>query len=175
MNGAAAAPALPAVAAGAVLAAGASILVAVPADTEQSLLQLAVASELARRRDAVDAAVDHDRDVVGDRAGDADILLDDEDVHVAVLAQLLEHLLDLGDDDRCKSLRRLVHDKEPRVGQQRPRDRQHLLLAAGQLPAAVRFALSQARERRVDPIDGPRALAPPVHEPQVFVDRQRGP
>ena len=153
----------------------ADVLVPVPADTQQALLQFAVACKLARGQDAVDAAVDHDRDVFGDRAGHADVLLDDEDVHVALLTQLLEHLLDLGHDDRRKSLRRLVHDKQPRVGEQRPRDRQHLLLATGELPAAIRFALGQARERRVDPIDRPRALAPPIHEPQVLVDRQRRP
>ena len=47
------------------------------ANAEQSLLQLAVGGERARFHDAVDAAIDHDGDVIGDAGRDADILLDE--------------------------------------------------------------------------------------------------
>ena len=45
------------------------------------------AASAARRHHAVDAAVDHDRDVLGDRRGDTDILLDDQDRHLAFLGR----------------------------------------------------------------------------------------
>ena len=41
------------------------------------------------------------------------------------------------DDDRRQALQRLVEQEQRRVGHQRARDRQHLLLAAGELVALV--------------------------------------
>ena len=54
------------------------------------------------------------------------------------------------DDRRREALGRLVHDQQPRVEQQRAADREHLLLAAGELRAAVPAALGEAREQLVD-------------------------
>jgi hypothetical protein len=51
-------------------------LVRMAADAQQALLQLAVLGQLGRWHDPVDAAVDHDTDLLGQRRGDADILLD---------------------------------------------------------------------------------------------------
>ena len=126
-------------------------------DAEQPLLQFAIGGEAARLDDAVDPPVDHDRDALGNRRRDADILLDDEHRHVAFLAKPDQHLLDLRDDDGRETLGRLVHDQETRIGHQRPRDRQHLLLAAGKLAAAVVSPLGQAREGVVDALDRPGA------------------
>ena len=53
--------------------------------------------------------------------------------------ELLEHVDQVLDDRRREPLGRLVHDQELRVRQQRASDRQHLLLATGELRAAVRF------------------------------------
>ena len=61
------------------------------ADAEQALLQLPVRSQLARVDQPVDATVDHDGDGVGHDGCNADVLLDDEDVHIALVTQLLEH------------------------------------------------------------------------------------
>ena len=94
-----------------------------------------------------------------DRRRHADILLDHEHRHVAVLAEAHQHLLDLGDDDRRQSLGRLVHDQKLRIGQKRARDRQHLLLAAGELTAAMVLAFGQARECLVDALDRSRRRA----------------
>ena len=132
---------------------------AVPADAEQALLQLAVGGEALRLDHAVDAAVDHDGDVLGDRAGDADVLLDHQHRHLAVLGEAHQHLLDLADDHRREALGRLVHHQQARIGEQRARDREHLLLAAGELAAAIVLALGEAREGVVDALDGPGALA----------------
>ncbi len=119
--------------------------------------------------------VDHDGDVFGDGRRNSDILLDDEDRHVAFLAKTNEHFLDLRHDHRRQALGRLVHDQEARVGHQRARDGQHLLLAAGELSAAVVFPFGEARERVIDALDRPRAgLARRGHS-QVFVDGERAP
>ena len=52
-------------------------------------------------------------------------------------------------------------------------DRQHLLLAAGELGALVRPALGEARKRFVDAADGPRA-GPLDRNQQVLVHGQVG-
>ena len=55
------------------------------------------------------------------------------------------------DDDRRQAFERLVHQQQRRVAHQRAADRQHLLLAARQLVAAVAPPLGQRREEIVDP------------------------
>ncbi len=54
------------------------------------------------------------------------------------------------DDDRREAFERLVEQQQRRVGHQRARDRQHLLLAAGQLIAHVAAPFLDAREQVVD-------------------------
>ena len=132
----------------------------------------------ARRRAVdhpVDAAVDHDGDFARHRRRDADVLLDDEHGDVALLAEPHQHVLDLGDDHRRQPLGRLVHHQELRVGEQRARDRQHLLLAAGKLGAAVVLAFGEARKGLVDALDRPGAAPHPSGQPQMLVDGERAP
>ena len=112
------------------------------ADAEQPLLQFAIGFEPRRLHQPVDPAVDHDRDFFGHRGRDADILLDDEHADIALLAETEQDLLDLLDDHRREALGRLVHDEKVRIEQQRARNRQHLLLAAGKLIAAVASPLA---------------------------------
>src|SRR3954471_21869118 len=57
-----------------------------------------------------------------------------------------EHLLN---DHRCEPERRLVQDEEARLAHQRPRDRQHLLLASRERDRLLRPALAQAWEKLV--------------------------
>ena len=59
------------------------------------------------------------------------------------------------DDDRREALERLVEQQQRRIGHQRARDRQHLLLAAGELVAHVAAPLGEAREQLVDRRQGP--------------------
>ena len=131
-----------------------------PADAQQLLLQLAVGGERARVHDPVDAPIDHDRDLVGDRGRDPDVLLDDEDGEILLVGETDQEIPHLGHDHRREAFGRLVHHKKPRIAEQRPRDRQHLLFAARQLAAAVRAPLGQARKDRIDPFDRPVAPAP---------------
>ena len=144
-------------------------------DAEQALLQVTVGGQARGVDDAIDAAVDHDRDVAGDRRRHPDILLDHEHGDVAFLAEPHQHLLDLRDDDGREPFGRLVHDQEARIGDQRARDRQHLLLAAGELAAAIVLALGQARECVVDALDRPRAAPHARGHAQMLVDGERAP
>ena len=82
----------------------------------------------------------------------------------------LEHLLH---DQRRQTLARLVEQQQLRVQQQGAGDCQHLLLAAGQLPALVGLALREAREQLVDAGNRPW----PGHFQRnfkIFLDRQVG-
>src|SRR4051794_22847132 len=62
-----------------------------------------------------------------------------------------------------------------RIGQQRARDREHLLLAAGELAAAVFLAFGKPGKRLVDALDGPWAAPHPGSEFEMLVDAERAP
>ena len=85
--------------------------------------------------------------------------------------QVVDHLLD---DRRREALGRLVHDQQLGVREQRAADREHLLLAAGELGGADPLALGEPREELVDGgrRPAPRASAGSDHL-QVLVRRQR--
>ena len=74
-------------------------------------------------------------------------------------------------DDRREAFGRLVEDEQPRVRHQRPADRQHLLLAAGEGAGALRAALGEAGEERLDASLGPAAGAGGGGE--VLLDAER--
>ena len=109
------------------------LIMGMASDTQQGLLQIAVAGQDAGIQHPVDPAIDHDGHLFGDLAGDPDVLLDHQDVDIALLAQANQHLLDLGDDDRGQTLGRLVHHQQAWIGQQGSANGQHLLLAPGEL------------------------------------------
>jgi len=74
-------------------------------------------------------------------------------------------------DDGCESLERLVEQQQRRVRHERARDREHLLLASGELVAHVRLALGEARKQFVYSLQVP---APGTRRHgQVLLERQR--
>ena len=148
---------------------------AVAADAEEALLEIPIGGERRRVHDPVDAAVDHDRDVLRHRGGHSDVLLDDEDRDLPLLADPDQHVLDLLHDDRRESLGRLVHHQQARVEQQRARDREHLLLAARELAAAARMPFLESRKRVVDALARPPAAGAALAQPQVLVHGERRP
>src|SRR6185312_7104259 len=83
------------------------------------------------------------------------VLLDQQHRN-ALLARRGHDAEDLLHDQRRKALARLVEQQQLRIEQQRARDGEHLLLAAGQLPALVGLALREARKQLVDALDRPR-------------------
>ena len=113
---------------------------------EQPLLQLAVGGELGGGHRARDAPVHHHVDGVGDLDRDAEVLLDQQHRDLALGGERLQHRRDLLDDHRREALGRLVHHQQLRVEEQRARDREHLLLAAGELGAAVSSCSRRAAE-----------------------------
>src|ERR1700694_4035868 len=60
------------------------------------------------------------------------VLLDDQDGRAVVAIDRRHDLEDLADDDRRQAQGGLVEEEQLRAEHERPRDRQHLLLAAGE-------------------------------------------
>src|SRR4051812_38152198 len=79
---------------------------------------------------------------VGDRLGEPEILLHQQDGE-ALLLQPGNGTADLLHDDRCEALGRLVQQKKARAGAQDPADGKHLLFPAGQLGPLAPQALAQ--------------------------------
>src|SRR5713101_3141399 len=75
------------------------------------------------------------------------------------------------DDDRGEPLGRLIEQQHFWIEGQRAPDRQHLLLAAGELVAEMGAALFQPRKHLVDFFNGPRARL--RHRGHVLFHRQR--
>ena len=131
-------------------------------DAEVAALEVGIVREGARGRLGGDAAADHDELALGERGRDAEVLLDEEDREPLRLEEL-ERLDEALDDRRREALRGLVHDEDPRVRDEGAADREHLLLAAGELGSTVALPLGEAREQLVDALARPFAavrLAP---------------
>ena len=82
---------------------------------------------------------------------------------------------DLGADQRRQAFGRLIENEQLRIGHQRAADREHLLLAAGELVAHVGAPLGKAREEFVDARQGPLgcAAARRRRRDQILLDDQR--
>jgi hypothetical protein len=139
---------------------------------QQAFLQGLVGRQLRRRQFVRDAAVDHHADAVGHGDGHAQVLLDQQHRDAHFLGQRAQGPRDLVHDHRRQALGRLVHHQHARLQQQGAGDGQHLLLAAGQLGAAVVLAFGQAREHGIGAGD---LLAVLGHQAQGLVHRQRRP
>src|SRR5882724_5726107 len=125
-----------------------------------------LAQPLGRARDVGDRPLVDDAargqhvDVVRDGEGEAHVLFDEQN-RVTVGAQAAQDLLELRHDDGRQPFRRLVHQDEPRVRHERAADRQHLLLAARQVPGALAGALGQVGELAQHPFERPALAAGP--------------
>src|SRR5271155_1496644 len=109
---------------------------------------------------------------VGDREGERGVLLYQQ--HGEALVAHAEHHLDHFPDDAWRqALGRLVEEHESRVQQERPRDRQHFLFAAGQLAAELRAPLSELREKGKDALEIPSAR-PSARNLEVLEYRESG-
>ena len=84
----------------------------------------------------------------------AKIAVDDQRGH-AGRANVADDSPDFTQDQRRQSFGRFVEDQEVRIGGQRAADREHLLLAAGKLLAAVIETLAQPREGIENPFERP--------------------
>src|SRR5229473_7243030 len=137
-----------------------------------------VASELragAMHRDSAD--LEHVR-LGRDLEREAGVLLDEQDSDVVGLVDGANDLEDGAHYNRREAKRRFIEQHQARLHQQRPADRKHLLLSAGERACGELAALAQHRKifehavvilSNASPI-----LARVLTQSQVFVDRQLG-
>src|SRR5258708_13514623 len=83
---------------------------------------------------------------VGDLQRAVGELLDQQHGRLARGLELLDEAEDLVDDHRRQPHRRLVEEQQPGPREQRARDGEHLLLAAGERPRLLLVALLEARQ-----------------------------
>src|SRR5437660_3957898 len=101
-----------------------------------------------------DMAVHDDMMAVGDAGREADVLLDQQH-RDTVRFHRADQLADALHDHRREPFGRLVEQHRARAGAEHARDREHLLLAAGERrPAGVRAPLENP-ELGENPVDGP--------------------
>src|SRR6266446_3962520 len=111
---------------------------------------------------------------VGEREGNPQILLDDQDRRTA-LAYILQRADDLLYDQRRETFGWLVEHEQRWVEQERTRNRQHLLLATRELRAAEFRALLETREKFKHLVERPQSpLAAPRCDGEVFARSQAG-
>src|SRR5690606_15152589 len=113
---------------------------------------------------------------VGDLDELCDILVDHED-RLTVGLQARQAIPDFLADERGEAFGCLVEDQKARIGHQRATDREHLLLAAGELVAHVAGALLQAREDLPDACERPGPVRPRAvrgRRDEVLVDAEIG-
>src|SRR6266702_5917669 len=120
-----------------------------------------------------DATIFHHVVVIRNRRSEAKILLDQEDGETL----LLEHadgLADLLDDDRGKTLGRLVEEEEPRTRAQDAPNGEHLLLAARKLRALARQACSEIVKQLENAIEIEPAGPHLGGQQKIFFDVEAG-
>ena len=120
-----------------------------------------------------DASVLHDVIAIGYGGGETEILLDQEDGE-ALRLEGADGTADLLHDDRRQAFGRFVEQQQPRAGAQDSCDRQHLLLAAGELGALAAEPLTQVREQRENAVEIETAGAHLPRQQQVLLDVERG-
>ena len=97
----------------------------------------------------------------GQRQRDVGVLLDQDEGVGAFAGHAADGPAEFLDDDRREAFERLVEQQQRRIGHQRARDRQHLLLAAGELIAEIAPSLGKAGKQIVDRLAGPSGRRAP--------------
>src|SRR5262249_51588814 len=110
-------------------------------------------STIAGKYDAT--AIQYD-DAVGEAQDLARLLLHDDGRHTLLADDLAQHNQKLIDDDRCQALQRLIQQDDTRVDNEGTANRQHLLLAAGELAAEIVAPLLEPREHGEHALPRPR-------------------
>src|SRR5215470_5784948 len=137
-------------------------------DAEIALQHRAVGGKIGAR-----PIVDH-RAALDDRrpVGDAEhLLLVQDRRHALVADDAPQRQQQLLDQDRGESLERLVEQHDARIEDQGAADREHLLLAAGELVTEIAAAFLEPRKQLVDARLGP--CAGPGHGGEILLDGER--
>src|SRR5215510_1232916 len=139
-----------------------------------SRLDRFVAQQLGRAGFVDDRALAHEVDVVGDPERKGKVLLDDQDGRAAGL-EPAEDAPELAHQEGRQAFGGLVHQQDVGVADQRPPAREHLLLAAGELIAAVLDPLAEPREEIEHPAEAPaRAVAGALADLEMLAHAERG-
>ena len=108
-----------------------------------------------RRAVEDNAPVLHYIRVIGDLQRQRRILFDQQQRHAQIAANRLQPAEQFLDDQRCQALRQFVHQQQLRSASERRPDRQHLTLAAGEIPRLAAAQLGECREIVPDGIGQP--------------------
>src|SRR5262245_13567342 len=139
---------------------------------DQPMQRIRVAQQRFALRTVDDAPTLEDDRLASELERELRVLLDDDDCHATGRDELADDRSQLLHDDGRESFHRLVEQEQRGLDHQRAGDRQHLLLAAGELVAEIHPPLFEARERLVDALDVPRSG--PRDGRQVLLDGKRG-
>src|SRR6516162_1643460 len=140
-------------------------------DAEIALQHRAVGGKIGARPVVDHRAALDDRRPVGDAEHLVRILLDQDRRHAFVADDATQRQQQLLDQDRGESLERLVEQHDARIEDQGAADREHLLLAAGELVAEIAAAFFKPRKQLVDPRLGP--WTGPGHGGEILLDGER--
>src|ERR1700694_1311619 len=140
-------------------------------DAEEAFVYRGIGLQGGTRRIVNDCAALQYHDAVGQPQNLLCILLDDDRTDAAGAGDSAQRLEQLLDDDRSQPLGRLVEQQYSWIERERAADRQHLLLAAGELVAEIVAALLQPRKHLVDLRHRPRSRL--RHRGHVLFHRQR--
>ena len=112
--------------------------------------------------------------MVGEFERQIGVLFDQQNADAFLLFDALDDLENVLDHAWGQTKGWLVEDQEAGLHHQGPRDRQHLLLAAGQRAPLLPAALGEDREIAVHALDVGRRLAQPriAAESEIFLDGQ---
>src|SRR5262249_48273294 len=117
----------------------------------QERLQHAAIGAQGRARTLVDdAAAFEDHGAVGNAQDLVRVLLDQDGGKTLLAHDPLERRDQLLDDDGREAFERLVEQDDARIEHERAPDREHLLLAAGELVAEIAAAFGEARKQLID-------------------------
>src|SRR5262245_27190194 len=138
-------------------------------DSEISVQLVDVGLQLGIGEPVDDAAIFHHVMAVRNRRGKAKVLLDQQDGE-PLLLEGSDRPADLLDNDRREPLGRLIEEEQPRARAQDAADREHLLLAAGQLGSGAAQALLEVREQCEDALEIERLRPHLGWQQEVFLD-----
>src|SRR5215470_19495111 len=140
-------------------------------DTQEGLEHAAVGAQRRARTLVDDTAAFEDHGAVGHAQDLVRVLLDQDGGKTLLAHDPLERRDQLLDDDGREALERLVEQDDTRIEHERAPDREHLLLAAGELVAEIAAAFGEARKQLIDARRRPGAR--PRHRGQVLLDGER--
>ena len=143
---------------------------------EISVADTFVLSQFGRCAPQGDRPCLHDVAIIGRIEDEVDVLLDQQNRHLLALLNGFHYRENRLHDHGRQTERRLVKHEKPRLGDERARDRKHLLLASRQRSRSLVKAFLQFREVTEDSIHLSGENRPPRQpmgaEPQVFIHRQ---